>query len=98
MKPGPSPQATISPERLLDWADRTYARTDPSRDGTVGAHGALQRLLGVDRRTSHKWRAQGGMPLHAADRLAVAAGVHPVDIWGDEWFTAISHDMGEEAL
>lgn len=38
--------------------------------------------LGLSSRTVIRWRLEGGVPLHTADRVAAMLGMHPNDIWG----------------
>jgi hypothetical protein len=56
------------------------------RYGTVCG---LARALGVHRTQASRWRAMG-VPLDTADRLAVAVGLHPCEVW-PEW-----HSLGSE--
>ncbi len=44
----------------------------------------LADVFGVDDRTVRRWRAQG-LSIEQADRLAIAAGLHPAIVWGPEW-------------
>lgn len=46
----------------------------------------LQRRVGSDGRELYRWREAGGVPEYAADRVALALGVMPGEIWGDEWW------------
>lgn len=48
---------------------------------------ALAAIVGLDRRTLHRW-AREGVPLYSADAVAAACGLHPHDVWGPEWFAA----------
>ena len=52
-----------------------------ARYGNVSA---LARALGVDRVQVSRWR-RTGIGLATADRLAIAIGLHPVDLW-PEWY------------
>lgn len=54
-----------------------------SRYGSVSA---LARALDCDRVQVSKWR-RDGLPMASADRLAVALGMHPVEVWPD-WYEA----------
>lgn len=63
----PKPKLPWMPE--LERADRTAAETAAA--------------VGVTRRTLHRWKAAGEVPLAIADRLAVAAGRHPSEVWPD---------------
>ena len=44
-------------------------------------------VLGVDRRTILRWLKQG-VNWETADRIAMAAGHHPMELWGDRWLEA----------
>lgn len=50
---------------------------------------ALCRSAGVCRRSMARWLARGDLPAAAADRLAVALGLHPVMLWPNEWPAAL---------
>jgi len=54
-----------------------------------GSVSCLAQALGRQRAQVQKWR-RDGVPLCSADRLAVAVGCHPVEIW-PEWY-----DVSEE--
>lgn len=45
---------------------------------------ALADIVGVAKRSVHRWSVEG-VPVHRADKVAVALGVHPSAIWS-EWF------------
>lgn len=45
----------------------------------------MARRCRVQRRTIYRWREQGWVSIRVADRLAVALGHHPIEIWGAEW-------------
>jgi lambda repressor-like predicted transcriptional regulator len=49
-----------------------------------GSVSGLARALGRDRAQLAKWR-RDGLPIMSADRLAVAVGMHPVELWPD-WY------------
>lgn len=48
---------------------------------------ALAQRLGVSARTVWRWRASGLNPTQA-DRAAIAAGLHPANIWPNWWDNA----------
>lgn len=54
------------------------------------------RQLRVDRSQLYLWRDRG-LTLHTADRLAVAAGYHPGEVWGDAWWEASRVEGQREA-
>lgn len=49
-----------------------------------GNGSALARALGCDHTQVSRWRSQG-LPLDSADRVAVALGLHPAEVWPD-WY------------
>lgn len=65
--------------------DHQKARPDVAAPGVVAQ---AADLLAVSTRTVHRLRASGLTP-QTADRLAVAAGFHPLAVWGDAWIDAI---------
>lgn len=52
--------------------------------GHIGIHGKGARVLNVDRRSIIRWE-RGGVPFTSADRVADELGLHPANIWPDEW-------------
>lgn len=32
-----------------------------------------------------RWKKQGGIPWVSADEAAIAVGLHPMLVWGDDW-------------
>ena len=68
--------------------DHTLARSDVPGPG-VAAQAAT--LLGVSTRTIHRQKHTGISP-EAADRLAIAAGLHPILVWGDAWTNAMENN------
>ncbi|MBW3536188.1 MAG: hypothetical protein KY395_00270 [Actinobacteria bacterium] len=51
-----------------------------------GSVSGLARALRRDRVQVSKWR-RDGLPMASADRIAVALGMHPVEVWPD-WYEA----------
>lgn len=45
-------------------------------------------LLDVARETLQIWK-RDGVPVYSADKAAVRLGLHPVEIWGADWWQAI---------
>ena len=48
--------------------------------------GQLAEMIGVTRRTIHRW-ARDGVPASKADHAAIAVGSHPAYVWADQWAT-----------
>jgi len=42
-------------------------------------------MIGTTARNVNRWRKNGGIPWHSADKAAIALGLHPILVWGDEW-------------
>lgn len=63
-------------------------------DLLVAARVATPRELawqtGVSVRQVNRWFREGGIPARSADRVACAAGLNPINVWGDDWETAPS--------
>lgn len=67
MKPGPKPQ-------------RRFCVRAPI--ASIGTHGDAARAMGVSRSQILRFLADGATPA-SADRVAIAAGRHPVEVWPD---------------
>lgn len=52
----------------------------------------MARMCDVARETVYRWRRAGHVPEFAADRAAVALGVHPATIWGGVWWSTVEPD------
>lgn len=59
-----------------------------------GSISALARALGRDYAQVQKWSSDG-VPERSADRIAVAVGLHPVDVWPD-WYE-VTEDVAQAA-
>lgn len=57
---------------------------ESSGGGDPGPYARAAETLGVNKRVLLRYRHTGLSPL-AADRLAVAAGLHPRSVWGEAW-------------
>ena len=64
--------------------------------GRPGDAEAFARVLGVPRRSVERWIDRQGVPFDRADGLAVSLGLHPMSIWGDEWYRAEVEDLGKK--
>lgn len=45
----------------------------------------LADMIGISSRAITRWRKEGGIPWISADEAAVAIGLHPLLVWGDDW-------------
>ena len=57
------------------------------RDRTLAAVTDVAAMAGTSERQWRRWRAYG-VPLWHADRLAVALGRHPGELWPEYWEAA----------
>ena len=73
--------------------DLQMARPDVSGPGAVAQ---AAEMLKVSTRTVHRLRVSGLSPW-TADRLAVAAGFHPLAVWGEAWIRAIDVEASKRA-
>lgn len=47
----------------------------------------IQRLLDINHGTLYRWRRDNFMAtIYTCDELAVRAGLHPAEVWGDDWW------------
>jgi hypothetical protein len=87
----PASSARIFPrlKRSLQAADRPASRSLPLADLVQATHCRSALMLaarcGVHERTVQDWRVTGRIPLLTADRVATAAGLDPLYVWGREW-------------
>lgn len=58
----------------------TYVSPEPLL-ALVDSINELAERLDVSKRTVCRWRKGGRVHLFAADRLAIRAGYHPVELW-----------------
>ena len=52
-----------------------------------GGLAELARRTGEHPRQVQRWKHRG-IPLERADSMAIALGLHPAEVWGDEWWEA----------
>lgn len=69
-------------------ADKVIARNRAGHLQVPAPFTVLASRVGVRPRTVHRWIAEGGIPLDAADLAAVRCGRHPSEVWGDLWWSA----------
>jgi hypothetical protein len=96
MTPGRLPLAPL--ERLLRARhDAPARRNGEGHDDGLWSIDVLARMLGTTARTVHRWKSEGLTP-RQADRAAVAAGTHPLLVWGLQWLIAeIGTDLRKSA-
>lgn len=46
----------------------------------------IAETCGVDRRTVHRWKANGFLSDRKCDTIAIRMGWHPAAIWGIDWY------------
>jgi hypothetical protein len=59
--------------------------------------GIVIAVTGTDRSLVHRWNRAGGVPEVSADRVAVALGLHPINIWPN-WGQRIGEPEPERHL
>ena len=65
-------------------------------EARAGLHlSALARALGRHRPQLYRWRAHG-LTVDQADGLALRLGLHPVEIWGEDWWRVTLAPIDEE--
>jgi len=57
------------------------------RDMTAAELGVM---IGRTGNIVRSWNSRGGVPIHLADTIAVKAGFHPSEIWGDAFYGALA--------
>jgi lambda repressor-like predicted transcriptional regulator len=60
-----------------------------------GSASALARATGIERTQLARWR-RDGVPLDSADRVAIAVGRHPAEVWPD-WYIVTALLDGQAA-
>jgi hypothetical protein len=78
------PSLPLEPLRTL--VDRRIAALGITRRGSVGALGSVTGTTCLNR-----WAVacrKGKLTVWAADELAISLGLHPAQVWGDDWFSA----------
>jgi len=74
--------ALFDPAPALDLMRRRALELD------IGFHRHAKQTLGehIDRQVS-RWMTGARMTAATADRVALSLGVHPIELWGDDWLT-----------
>jgi len=75
----------------LPWEDFA-AKFTGLADAEVGEQ------VGRCRRTVLRWKHDGGVPFQEADQLAIDAGFHPSEVWGDRYYEAGEFYDGQRCL
>ncbi len=76
MKPGYFPVAPLE----------AIARTKADLSDDAWNSEEFAEMVGVSSRAIARWRTAGNrLDWKVADRCAVALGLHPLNIWGDDW-------------
>lgn len=55
--------------------------------GTVNE---MARVMKTSPRNLHRWLKDGELSWWSADECATGLGVHPVEVWGDQWIEAVA--------
>ena len=79
---------------LVDLIDRLIAEHDNLAvdarvrgDNLPSLNEYLNRRLGVNRRQVYRWRTAGRIGVVTADRVACRLGLHPCEVWGNDWWS-----------
>jgi hypothetical protein len=62
-----------------------YQPGDRSTDKITFNDNTFAMMVGSSPRTLKRWRSEGKIPWLSADQMAIALGLHPILVWGDEW-------------
>lgn len=54
------------------------------------------QAVGVKKTTVLRWLSNGGIPFVSCDELAVRVGLHPMSVWGDDWYVAELADLDKK--
>lgn len=53
---------------------------------------AFSEATGFSRRAYARWQVEG-IPLSSAEQACDRLGLHPCEVWGDEWIVAVLGEM-----
>ena len=85
----PQPRLPFAPLQAVVESRAVKSAWNPAGNAVQGG-GMLTSLgwrhNGWQARAWQKYRAAGQIPVMAADRLACALGMHPAEIWGEDWW------------
>lgn len=68
-------------------ADKIAAETESEKAVRVTTN-SVARLLGMNGRTFARLMQSTDVRIQTADRICCRLGVHPMEIWGNEWLAA----------
>ena len=83
---GTMPQVRLPIGPLLEATGVEHSRTE-ALSPQPNPITALHLLTGKPLASLHRWCRQG-VPIHTADELAVACGLHPASVWDQAWWDA----------
>ena len=87
----PQPRLPFEPLRRAVESRMVKSAWNPTGNSVTGA-GMLSSLgwsyNSWQAKTWQKYRTLGEIPVMAADRMACAMGLHPAEIWGEDWWAA----------
>lgn len=76
----------LDPRPLVDIARRTCRRTDGTQTDDKPTDRDLAIYFGVSLSTITKWRnGHRNIDIFTADRHANSLGLHPLNVWPDDW-------------
>lgn len=90
------PHLPVGP--LVDYVERVAIERAESVKGQISGVSAVLRPFGDNVYRAY-WRAKraGTITVWQADRLACALGVHPCELWGEDWWADVDLDDEEGA-
>jgi len=78
--PPRQPRYPLEPLAALCRA-RHHPANETHNTDTMTSIGIVIAVTGTDAAVVHRWNRRGGIPEVSADRVAVALGLHPINIW-----------------
>lgn len=82
----------------IDLAARNvgYDRRSDGGEFKVGPARWVERQGLCSKRQFHRWKTGARVSVAVADRIAVALGYHPAELWGDDWWALPTIDAESE--
>lgn len=72
---------------LWEYAGDPNARTPGAKNSMVPSPtSTFARRVGVSRRAVARWKRSGMIARYVAEQVCDSLGVHPVEVWGDDYF------------